>query len=62
MNKPSKSKTESIDTSVYVDLENARKAITSAAIELVRGDEYAARMVLINWLAEDRGERIPPES
>lgn len=45
------------DDSVYTDLENARKAITNAALELVRGNEHAARLILIDWLAEDRGEK-----
>ncbi len=60
MKNTSKSKAETIDYSVYVDLETARKAIVEAAVQLVRGDEYQARMILVNWLAEDRGETIPP--
>lgn len=56
METETKEKTK-IDHAVYVDLENARKAITEAAVELVRGHEYDARMILINWLAQDRGEK-----
>jgi hypothetical protein len=48
--------TKKFDDSVYVDLENARKAITDASVELVRGHEQQARMILIDWLAGDRGE------
>lgn len=51
------SEKQGLDFSVYVDLENARKAITAAAVELIRGDNQSALCVLTDWLAVDRGEK-----